>query len=264
MNIIDRIIELSNNRNLTGKEIGGILGLKKSPLTDWKNNKSRPTLEQIITLCDFFAVTSDYLLFGGNQNIVAPIQFTADEQNLVKSFNTLNNKQKTVILGKIYEYEEDNKKEHLKKVTAPLRILETSENTTLEPDNQSDCVILPLYPQKASAGIGKYLYDSPECEETSFNVDIYPQAKRADHAITVEGNSMLPTIKDGQYIFIREQSSIEHNEIGVFVYKDNVYCKRLHIDRKNKRLILVSDNEDYDDILVKNLDELRTIGKVIL
>ncbi len=59
-----RITQLTFQHNLNGKELGKLLGLRKSPLTDWKNKKSSPTLEQIILMCKIFSVSSDYLLFG--------------------------------------------------------------------------------------------------------------------------------------------------------------------------------------------------------
>lgn len=62
--LYDRIAEKAEHLGISGKELGNKLGLKKSPLTDWKNNKSKPTLEQIVLLCDIFATSSDYLLFG--------------------------------------------------------------------------------------------------------------------------------------------------------------------------------------------------------
>ncbi len=64
--IYDRIIEQTKKNGISSKELAKILNLKKSPLTDWKNHKSKPTLEQIIIICENFAISSDYLLFGRN------------------------------------------------------------------------------------------------------------------------------------------------------------------------------------------------------
>ena len=61
--LYERIAEQAERKGLTGKELGKLLGLKKSPLTDWKNKKSCPTLEQVALMCDIFAVSSDYLIF---------------------------------------------------------------------------------------------------------------------------------------------------------------------------------------------------------
>ena len=62
--LYDRIIEQTKRLNMTGKELGQQLGLKKTPLTDWKNQKSCPTLEQVVMMCEIFAVSADYLIFG--------------------------------------------------------------------------------------------------------------------------------------------------------------------------------------------------------
>ena len=42
-----RIEEITKKNGLTGKELGEKLGLKKTPITDWKNGKAKPTLEQM-------------------------------------------------------------------------------------------------------------------------------------------------------------------------------------------------------------------------
>lgn len=62
--LYERIMKEANKNKINGKQLGELLGLRKSPLTDWKNDQSIPTTEQLIKLCDIFAVSADYLLFG--------------------------------------------------------------------------------------------------------------------------------------------------------------------------------------------------------
>lgn len=81
--LYERIVEQASQHGLTGKELGKLLGLKKSPLTDWKNKKSSPTLEQIITMCEIFAVSSDYLLFGKHSSL------SAEESKLINGYRKL-------------------------------------------------------------------------------------------------------------------------------------------------------------------------------
>ena len=68
MNLYERINLLCKEKGITGKKLGEKLGLKKSPLTDWKNQKSKPTVDQIIMMCEIFATSTDYLLLGRNIN----------------------------------------------------------------------------------------------------------------------------------------------------------------------------------------------------
>ncbi len=81
MSIYERIQELCKLNKLTGAELGQKLGLKKSPLTDWKNQKAKPTVEQVIMMCDIFATSSEYILFGKELK-----QLTEDEQKLIDAY----------------------------------------------------------------------------------------------------------------------------------------------------------------------------------
>lgn len=92
--IIEKIETLTKENNKTGKELGILLGLKKSPLTDWKNGKAKPTLEQIIKVCDIFGTSADYLL---NTNKI----LTTDEQQLLEGYRKCNDGNKQFILNAV-------------------------------------------------------------------------------------------------------------------------------------------------------------------
>ncbi len=72
---------------------------------------------------------------------------------------------------------------------------------------------------------------------------------------------MEPTIKNGSEIFVKIQLSIEPSEIGIFEYNGESLCKRF-IKEKSK-IILRSDNPSYTDIVLKETDSVRIIGKVL-
>lgn len=78
---------------ITGNEFGKKLDLKKSPLTDWKNKKSRPTLEQVVKMCEIFAISADYLLFG----IVGNILNASETQMLSKYRDLTENDQEEIL-----------------------------------------------------------------------------------------------------------------------------------------------------------------------
>ena len=117
--IYDRIIQKSQEIGLNGNDIGKLLGLTKSPLTDWKNGHSVPTTKQIIKLCEIFAVSADYLLFGTTNGL------SAKENELITNYQKLSDADKQEILNileyKIYKSKEEeisshsnqNNKDHL-------------------------------------------------------------------------------------------------------------------------------------------------------
>ncbi len=258
MSLLSRITALAENSNISLTELERILGFGKSSLRRWDSNM--PSCDKIMKVSAYFNVSTDYLLYGKEPNKPNKVSKFAYELVLEQ----LNDKQKAIIIGKIYEYEEFNRIEEIKNNASKISLLEPKTVSLKEEINIPEYIELKLYTQRASAGIGKYNYEEDNYEVTKFDISKYPQAKKADHVIIVEGDSLSSTIEDGQYIFVREQAQIEPNEIGVFVYKDTVYCKRLHIDRKKRKLSLVSDNTYYKNIEITNIKELRTIGKVIL
>lgn len=83
MDIYNRIYELCIKNGITGKELGQRLGLKKSPLTDWKNSKAKPTVDQIIIMCEIFAITSEYILFGKESK-----ELTEEEQEVIEAYRS--------------------------------------------------------------------------------------------------------------------------------------------------------------------------------
>lgn len=64
MKMYDRIIDLCQRNNINGTKLGELLNLKKSPLTDWKNGKSKPTVEQVVKMCEIFAVSTEFIILG--------------------------------------------------------------------------------------------------------------------------------------------------------------------------------------------------------
>ncbi len=121
---------------------------------------------------------------------------------------------------------------------------------------------LPLYSTKASAGIGKYLGDNDPFELIKFPLNKI--TRKADFAVQIAGDSMERIIKNGQTIFVKSMPQVEPNQIGLFLYNEEVFCKRLIVDRRKGAIILRSENENYKDIVVDDASELRTLGLVLL
>lgn len=67
--LINKIILLCKQKGITGKELGVLLDLKFTPLTNWKNGKNKPTLEQFIKICEILEITPNDLLEIENNNI---------------------------------------------------------------------------------------------------------------------------------------------------------------------------------------------------
>lgn len=91
----ERIVLLCEEKKINGKQLGELLDLKKSPLTDWKNGKAKPTVEQIRKLCEIFAVSADYLIFGKTNDL------TENEKELLQLFKQLPDREQIKFIGRL-------------------------------------------------------------------------------------------------------------------------------------------------------------------
>ena len=114
-----------------------------------------------------------------------------------------------------------------------------------------------VYTNSASAGFGEYLEDS-DYEDVEVSSEI---PSNADFGITIHGDSMQPSINDGDVVWVREQQTLEPNEVGVFVLNGSALCKKLV--SISGRFFLRSLNDKYRDIPIGEDDSLKVIGKVL-
>lgn len=103
MDMIDSFLKILKDKGITGTQIAQILSLKKTPLTDWKNRHSKPTLEQFALLCKYFGLSADLILFGTENSS----DISESEKELLEKYRLLKEKEKYKILGRIETYLEE-------------------------------------------------------------------------------------------------------------------------------------------------------------
>ena len=116
---------------------------------------------------------------------------------------------------------------------------------------------LPLYKLAASAGTGQFI-DSDAFDRVEVDASV-PQS--ADFGVHLAGDSMTPRFADGQIVWVKRQEMLNDNEIGVFLYNGDAYCKRL--EHREGKVFLVSLNPAYAPIAVDPRLEMRVFGKVV-
>lgn len=80
--------------------------------------------------------------------------------------------------------------------------------------------------------------------------------------LRVDGDSMKNSgIMDGDLALIKQQSTLNNNEIGAFRINSEVTLKRLKIYKD--RIILKAENVNYKDIIIYDTDNFEVIGKLI-
>lgn len=64
MNVSDRIRELRKIKGISQEELAGKLGVSRQAISKWESEQSIPDIDKIISLSDYFEVSTDYLLKG--------------------------------------------------------------------------------------------------------------------------------------------------------------------------------------------------------
>ena len=110
----NKIRELRKNRGLTMKQLGDILGLAESTISQYENGKRQPDYETLLRLSEHFGVSVGYIL--GAEEKKTPL-VNGDEE-LTELLETLKTRPECRML---FQLSKDATKEDVEKV---IRIIE--------------------------------------------------------------------------------------------------------------------------------------------
>lgn len=235
--IFNRLITICDSKKYSVSNLLDKFATSRSAINAWKKgNISAGTTAEIAKA---LGVSIEYLITGQEKSSSA-VDLTTDEQELLKYFKKLSDKSK----GKVIE-----RAEMLAELEVP------AEPIIEEPEERRLKINCSTY--QVSAGNGFELGEGDEWYE--IEVPDTPEARKADFALQIKGNSMEPIYFDGDIVLVKGQSSVDLGQIGIFNIEDNGYIKKFGGDR------LISLNAEYDDIEFSDYDEerIRCFGKVI-
>lgn len=62
MSKIPKLFELMNKKGVTAKKLSVDTGISTGNISDWKSGRSKPSVEKLKVLAEYFHVSTDYLL----------------------------------------------------------------------------------------------------------------------------------------------------------------------------------------------------------
>ena len=62
MDISEKILQLRKAKGFTQEELAEKLNVSRQSVSKWESGQSVPELEKLVTLCEVFQVSADYLL----------------------------------------------------------------------------------------------------------------------------------------------------------------------------------------------------------
>lgn len=209
----------------------------QAQVSRWENNRNNPNLQQFLGLCRLYGIKEPYAVFEK-----CDIQKDPDLLRIEKLLKTLNQEGR----DKAEEYIQllvDSRKYAPAKPRG--KIIEMPQRT------------LPLFDVGVSAGTGMFL-DSPNYEMVTVPDEV---PNTATFCVHVSGNSMEPTLEDGELIWVHQQPTLENGDIGIFLVNGDAYVKEYRHDENG--IFLVSHNPKYKPIQITEYTEGRIFGKVV-
>lgn len=81
--------------------------------------------------------------------------------------------------------------------------------------------------------------------------------------LKAKGDSMYPTIPDESLVLIRQQPDVESGEIAAVLLNDETEATLKRVKKQGDVTFLLSDNTNYEPIIISELNPARIIGKAL-
>jgi len=256
--IADAFRKARKDAGLKRKVVAETLDRSDKVISAWENCNGQPDIATMYKLAKIYGLKGLDDLFCHSAD---GFELRPEEKDLVLMYRdlTTNSKQIVMTLTKM----ELNHVHSVKQGETPIRILPKTKKdmeaavefalAKKSPTQREQ--FLKVFNQSAAAGFGDFVDDD------SFEEVAIPSIPRGtEFGIKISGNSMQPKINDGDVVFVKRQASIEPNEIGIFIYNGNAYCKQLMYESNS--YYLNSFNAEYPKMPVIG-DSIYCVGKVL-
>lgn len=81
--------------------------------------------------------------------------------------------------------------------------------------------------------------------------------------LVAKGKSMEPTIPDGCFVLVRQQSDVENGEIAAIRINNNDEATLKRVKKQNNIIMLIPDNKDFEPIVVTEENPITILGKAM-
>ena len=230
--LCDRLRIARENCKMTQRDIERVTGIPAGTYSTYERGVRDVNSDIIVKLAKCFGTTTDYLY--GIEN-VSDNELSQKEIENIKKYRKLD--------------------DYGTKAVDDL-INNEYERCINDADNAKPKIITfkRFNINKASAGCGYDLSNSDEWAEIKV-VDT-PEAREADFAVEIDGNSMAPTFHDGDIVYVVVDNDVQVGEIGLFRQNGNGFIK------ERGEHYLISHNEKYPNIYPED-GEISCVGRVI-
>lgn len=238
MSLATRLKQRREELGMTQTQLAKILGITKGAVGNYETQVSSPKAEILRKLFTVLQCDANYLF----QDDFPVSEDTATSESEIK----LNREEEQ----HLNQYRQLDR--HGREVVSFL--LEKEWQRAKRAKEEQKLIRLDFYELPVSAGFGESLSGE---YKTFLELPAEKVPSGTDFVLRVSGDSMNPTLENGDIVFISSTPSVELGEIGVFVLNGEGFVKELGKNR------LVSHNSRYPFIPLTEGDSLYCMGRVL-
>lgn len=223
----ERVDNLRSQASMTQHRLSDKLGLSQRTVESWKQRKFIPGGDVCVAIAKLFETTTEYLITG--EELPLPDDC----------------------------FVETAEKETFYSTKGPVKLEDDEEPT----------ILVPIAPQKISAGHGEEFLTSPG--EYVGHVRILERMARGLDttrliAAVVKGDSMTGVQIFSGDVVVFARGYLDENGLYVVSLRGEVLVKRLEFDRIHEQIAIISENKNYRPITVDAHDDgINILGKVV-
>ena len=247
MTFINKVKSEKAKKKWTNEKLSEHSGVSVGTLNKVLSGDSAdPKLSTAVSVCRALSVSLDEACGLSDFAEISPEErrflelFRACDRRGQKAVLALLEKERELTEDEVY-YDGGAKAAPAAKVLSPARLME----------KQAEKRRIRLYDLPVSAGVGVFL------ENAGYEEITVPASVDADFTLRIRGNSMEPAYHEGDILLVKQGAEVRMGELGIFALDGDGFFKKFGGDR------LISLNPDYEDILLKNYQEVSCIGAVV-
>lgn len=271
MSVGSRIKERRLNIGLTQEQLAKLIGVTKGSIANYENEVSVPKVEILFKLFDALKCDANYL-YQDDMDI-KPMEFTTTlaEQDFLTKYRKLEQRSKGAVDMLLeYEYEQliINQRQHEAELqytkeeseeqpglyARRIRRGGVANNAPPIPKKEHKMTKLNHFEGAYGAGGGQ-INDNATMITIEVSEDDVPEG--ADTTIDIAGDSMEPTLSDGDVVYVQHTNQLEIGDIGVFYLDGQNFIKEYGGDE------LISHNPEYAPIQISEFSTFVIQGKVL-
>ncbi len=225
----DIINTLKKEKGMTNAQIARLSGVTLSTLDKITSGINKnPKLDTLQAICNVLGCTlNDFMDRPPQPQKASP--YSDEAMKLAGDYDShMDDRGRETVRG-VADLEIARYKEAIQKQQVQLEAMKKPEVA------EEAIYILPYYLHPSSAGTGEYS-DGDEWEELTL---CKRPPRGASYVVRVHGDSMEPTYRDGDRVFVRAGADVRPGQIGIFIMDGEQYIKELGDG------VLISHNPGY-------------------